>query len=226
MMFTLHSKDNYVINNRRIIGMEAQLIPTDITERHKGYLPFIQKKITVYKRTALNTNEEPCSDDGYDLLKVCLDSYYEDLLNCSLPWNKNGDSISMNQQKRNCNKPEDLKILESKAQELHNFNQTTLYKELNCLMPCTTLEYTLQDWWKSSHECNFTDCHDLIILGFFVFDGSLHQTKEVWLYSYSNFIADFGGYLGLLLGASAIAGYQWIKTGVKKAKKNINSIFC
>jgi hypothetical protein len=39
--------------------------------------------------------------------------------------------------------------------------------------------------------------------------------QEISLYGLSNFIADFGGYLGLLLGASLITIYEEIVSVIK-----------
>ena len=34
--------------------------------------------------------------------------------------------------------------------------------------------------------------------------------KHMMAYGFSNFVADFGGYLGLLLGASLLSIYDWV----------------
>ena len=40
--------------------------------------------------------------------------------------------------------------------------------------------------------------------------------EQKWLYSKDDFIADFGGYLGLLLGASVISISQFVVEALKK----------
>ena len=51
------------------------------------------------------------------------------------------------------------------------------------------------------------------IIGFFLSSKNIKVTEEVELYNLGKFIADFGGYLGLLLGASLITfidGFIWL----------------
>ena len=43
------------------------------------------------------------------------------------------------------------------------------------------------------------------------FQGSnVEVTKEVFAYQFANFVADFGGYLGLCLGASLLSIYDYV----------------
>ena len=45
-------------------------------------------------------------------------------------------------------------------------------------------------------------------IGFFLSSNDIEVTEEVELYNLGKFIADFGGYLGLLLGASLITFFD------------------
>lgn len=219
MLLTPHTKDNYIISERRVFGMDVLPIPFEKSEQNPGKFLLVQKKLRVFRRTVLSTWDEPCSDDQFDVLKVCLDQYYQNQLNCTLPWTKS-KSGSNGHKRRQCTKPEDLNKFKRKANTLYKLKQANLFKELNCQMPCTTTEYALEDWWESYHECDSVGCNeDVLGIVLAAYDSNVYRSKDIWLYNYSNFIADFGGYLGLLLGASAFSGYEWMKTGVKKIKR-------
>ena len=46
--------------------------------------------------------------------------------------------------------------------------------------------------------------------------------EEQWLYGVENMIADVGGYLGLLLGASVLTMFDGVSEWVKKTKSKVN----
>ena len=48
--------------------------------------------------------------------------------------------------------------------------------------------------------------------------------KEFLVYGYGDLMADFGGYLGLLLGASLVSFYEIIITSFQKLKQIYDSV--
>ena len=217
LMLAPHTKDNYIMSKRRVFGLEPVFYMSSTFDHSEGKFWMCEKRVRVSKKTVLSTDEEPCSDDRFDNLKVCVERYYEDHLNCTLPWTQTSRTNSK-QRRRSCSKTKDLRELRRKTKILSNLKQAALFKELNCRMPCTTIEYNLESSWEGYFSCDFEGCNEFIVIRFAIFDHNLYWSKENWLYTGNNFIADFGGYLGLLLGASAFSGYEWIKTGVRKLK--------
>ena len=55
-----------------------------------------------------------------------------------------------------------------------------------------------------------------------ILDETISVTEERKLYTQDNFIADVGGYLGLLLGASALTLYDFI---VDMGKRVMNKLY-
>ena len=183
-----------------------------IADNIPGKVHMVHKQLTVHRTTVLSTNQEPCNDEWKEPLNICLDQYYTKQLNCRLPWNVADTAI------RPCNMTKDLIQLENISIELEFQNQRMLYKTLNCTMPCTTMEYILQDYMQYDMNCTFNNCNgQLVNVTLSILDGNLYTSKEVWLYGWSNFFADFGGYLGLLLGISVFTVYE----GMKKLAKRI-----
>ena len=87
-------------------------------------------------------------------------------------------------------------------------------EEAKCLpMKCK------ETFWRPipSFEATYLSTHpvpevkknsDDFTVGFFLSSKDVKVTEEVELYNLSKFIADFGGYLGLLLGASLITFFD------------------
>ncbi len=60
---------------------------------------------------------------------------------------------------------------------------------------------------------------DIETLSFFFMTSKYKVVEEVFRYDEGNLIADFGGYMGLLLGASLLSIYDYILIGLKQALK-------
>ena len=78
---------------------------------------------------------------------------------------------------------------------------------------CNKKEYTLEK--MSEHE-SLTPLFGpgKTVLHFYTFGGMYYERTQYFIYEMTNFIADFGGYLGLLLGCSLLSFYdkgrEWI----------------
>ena len=143
----------------------------------------------------------------------CLNTYYSKKLECSLPWAKKKRQIYPD-----CSGKE-------KFDEFKNLSMSILDQEIKkeienegCFVPnCEqrTWEIESKELWES--ETNSTE------ISFQIF----HKTKllvrrEVRLYTFLNFFAEVGGYLGLLLGESLVSylltGWNWLKIISRKCK--------
>ena len=83
-------------------------------------------------------------------------------------------------------------------------------KEVNCVSPCSVYEYQVVEFLESGEKCSEWYCKFIPLHVITVQDSNLYSSKEYFIYDINSFIADFGGYLGLLLGASVITLYEWI----------------
>ena len=52
-----------------------------------------------------------------------------------------------------------------------------------------------------------------------LYQQTLKVPKEYLTYDGNDFVADFGGYLGLLLGHSILTFYDWIVLMIEKARE-------
>ncbi len=93
-------------------------------------------------------------------------------------------------------------------------------EETNCFQNC---HYTEYEAIQKYEHCSFDNSRgrSYIQLQLFLTGGELKVEKFVPSYTGNNFIADVGGYLGLLLGVSLYSVYDVLIMFVrKKTKKN------
>ena len=68
-------------------------------------------------------------------------------------------------------------------------------------------DYQLEDDWIGGEKT---------VLTFLMFGTTYYERKQFLIYGIANFVADFGGYLGLLLGYSLLAFYDEGKDLIRK----------
>lgn len=52
---------------------------------------------------------------------------------------------------------------------------------------------------------------------FYFREPVVETRKQVYIYGFVNFVAEVGGYMGLLLGMSLLSIYEWIANGIRNA---------
>lgn len=123
-------------------------------------------------------------------------------LNCILPWLNQTNST-----KRVCSTKEDLKsFLEMKFE--------------NCTQRCRQIQWRAVTNYEARNLVNHKEAamrryNDTYSVTFVINQKEVKIIKEVYLYDFYNFIADFGGYLGLLLGGSILTVFDGI-TNISK----------
>ena len=149
-----------------------------------------------------------CHEDNSNKQTECLNEYYASKLNCTLPW-----VASKRPQNRVECKGRD-KFIEFKNLSLSIGNSEVIgeLKKRGCLIPnCKQTTWKIQSGQqKKSHGHNKTE-----LLLSFPHSSKVLIRNEINLYTVSSFFADFGGYMGLLLGESLISYFlliiQWLK---------------
>ena len=118
-------------------------------------------------------------------------------LNCILPWLNETNSV-----KRIC----------STAEDLEKFLEMDLK---NCTPKCRQIEWKAVTNYEVRNLINHKEAvlrkfGDTYSVNFFINQKEVKIIKEVYLYDFFNFVADFGGYLGLLLGGSILTAFDGI----------------
>ena len=86
--------------------------------------------------------------------------------------------------------------------------------KFNCMVACTTYDYKIQ-LDRQTTLYSFMSQVKTHNLKMYISDEMIPVTEERKFYTTDNFIADVGGYLGLLLGASVLALFDFIVDLIK-----------
>ena len=81
------------------------------------------------------------------------------------------------------------------------------YKETGCLKTCDYYEYSVEVSFKPERE---REINGTMFVGFYTNDPKVPVYRQVFNYRGADFVADIGGYLGLLLGASCWSLFKLI----------------
>ena len=174
-----------------------------------------------------------CHDDSMNLLSVsqCIARYFEAKLNCSL-YMLDG----LNQRKVCDNNSLADKLiydweLESELEIYKkiatNFNdwghksELEIYQTTGCMPSCKRKQIKLETVHKITSGSYPDD--PKITLVFEYRDGMYSLKEEYLVYDFNNFIADIGGYLGLLLGHSVFSVYSMSAEWITKPVRTIGS---
>ena len=150
------------------------------------------------KKSSLN-----CDEENKIKIPDCVDKYYSKKLGCLLPWTTNTN--------------EGVCDGETKFEEFRNLSKSILLpqikrelKEAGCFVP---------NCHKTKWDIKATSVYDdqgTTGMEFSIFHNSkLTVRKEVELYTFTNFYAEIGGYLGLFLGESIASFISMSIDGIK-----------
>ena len=139
--------------------------------------------------------------------------YFTGHLQCRIPWK---ELTSSNQHLRACNTSKDLLNYSLLILKLRDMSPLEMLAETECTVPCETLNYKLV---SKTLETNVTGASGTQSLLIRVENGKMPVRKETLLYTFDNFVADIGGYLGLLLGQSLLTIHDMTKGVVFKWRK-------
>ena len=115
--------------------------------------------------------------------------------------------------KRECSTKEDYEIFSQMNEMFYNQDETEqLLKQAGCLPEkCRQHRWTVMNTFEASHledhPVKFFSAFDFekgFVVNFVMTSDKVQVSKEIQIYGFSQFIADFGGYLGLLLGSSLL----------------------
>ena len=143
------------------------------------------------QRCSTNTNEENVGG--------CIARYLEETYNCT------AHLLMANKSKPFCKKDTMSEMVSWFDGTYKSMPEADIFNLTGCLPHCErdeiSLENTPEFWeWQSYH-------HATMHLIFLFEDGSYQLHEEYIVYDVDDFIADVGGYLGLLLGHSILSIY-------------------
>ena len=118
-----------------------------------------------------------------------------------------------------CTTKAELLAIANVSKILSQANGNDLYDMTGCLSPCEKYQYSLaldpvkeEPAWGSF----VGDPSGQLHLRFIHLDSTYEEKEQYIIYDTNSFIADVGGYMGLLLGSSLLSLYNEIEAFVKK----------
>ena len=191
----------FVPNFKKIYGSQFTIIrPEKGFEKNKHY--YCKVELTKYHLKALHQPSQQCASKiNKPSTSSCIKKFIETELGCS-PRIHGEDSFIG--EKQYCNSSHQLISLAKISRQFQKSNEKTIYNVTGCLASCERDEYERSIITLTEH--NSTEPSDMHIKFSFM-DGSYEVKEEYLLYDYDSFIADVGGFMGLLLGCSIFSLY-------------------
>ena len=166
----------------------------------------------------INKNSFSCIEDNSNRLTNCINEYYETKLGCALPWINNNNNPTQMDLCKGVNKFSEFKKLSLSILQPGVKNELS---QRGCFEPnCNQRSWNI----RYMERVNRTGNEDSNFLGrlwyFLPHNSKVLVRTEVELYTFINFFAEVGGYLGLLLGESMLSylimGSHWLQIIGKK----------
>ena len=187
--------DGCIIRYRRIFSLDI-----DITKTHIK---------------AIDQPSKRCSQENKDIdTSACIARFVEEQLGCNAMIL--GSQYSEAAQ---CTTDSELKKLVNLSKLLNEADENDIYEMTGCLSSCEKDQYSLSTKgtkvvWDQMIK-NALPCQ--LHLRFRMLDSSYKEEEQYIIYDSASFIADIGGYMGLLLGSSLLSLYMAMEACLRRA---------
>ena len=193
----VHDPYHLAINYLKLYGRE-QIRPE----------PGARSVFEIEPTEVIHVNQEhyPCitgRDNLQNMWDCITDHVYQDI-NCSLPW-------SSKKVAPQCSTPVEYDTYHTRTVDIWSFDTDHIEREIHCSPACHRIEYSSK-LFSSHQDPTLTD--KMIIQLYFAKD-KFAVKEQYFIYDGAVFIADFGSYLGLLLGYSLLAFCDTLRHLVK-----------
>ena len=158
-------------------------------------------------RSNLKAIDQPSEHCSNDLMtpsaSKCIAKFTDEQVGCNT--RIHGRNAN---QKASCNSTSQLYALVNISNKLVDADANTIYKITGCLSSCEKFEYHRID----SNLVSSRKGPHYTKLDFNIMDATYQEMEQYVLYDFDSFIADVGGFMGLLLGFSALSIYNGLET--------------
>ena len=90
-------------------------------------------------------------------------------------------------------------------ERLVTLDEVEIYRDIGCMRKCRRMEWKA----KSVYENYDQSAEPTLSLKLFYNNGRYNIKEQYYTYGLNSFVADFGGYLGLLLGHSILSVFDF-----------------
>ena len=164
----------------------------------------VQKKEVTY----LDDDRTPCQiEPRTEELSTCIQQYIESNMKCQLPWHNQSTTLSK------CTTSNQYEEFLNKYLLISSQDEASIAKVTGCLPSCRRNEFEV----KVVNRIEMPpENGQFYFSGLFYYpSGSYIEKSYYYTYELGDYIADVGGYVGLMLGYSLINFYDGIKYMMK-----------
>ena len=161
----------------------------------------------------VGTKSEPCTDATNDIkITGCIAEYISDQIGCIPNIMGVNDSIGT-MSSPPCNSTSDLNKFATIAEKLQFADTSTIYNMTGCLSTCEKYKFDIKmtDKIEAIYPSSSYHGHVTLYIIISMHDTSYVKEEHYLIYDFNSFIADVGGYMGLLLGSSILSLYDEIE---------------
>ena len=197
-------QDRYQLIPTMDLQMGADTILIDVNKDLSNQNSYRQFEI-MRKRVILKPKKNyECDEENGQMYKKCLDKYIQDRMGCVLPWNPLKFDNFTEENPRICDQSSDsLRFENLTTNSLMGMSLEQIKSLTGCVNNCGYQMYQT----KTNFEGDIGS-KDMFSVGFTISRQELIVEQEVYTYDANNFIADVGGFLGLLLGMGLLNVYE------------------
>ena len=171
---------------------------------------------------AIDQPSKRCSQEKGDIdTSACIAKFVEKQLGCNpmILGSQYSEAVQ-------CRTDSELKKLVNLSKLLNEADENDIYEMTGCLSSCEKDQYSLStEGTKISTDHiemrNALPCQ--LHLRFRMLDSSYKEEEQYIIYDSASFIADVGGYMGLLLGSSLLSLYMAMEACLKRAVRKPTS---
>lgn len=198
--FDLHQGSDLIIINAKELGA---------TRNSSAFLLY---ELSRQKIMLKSTKEYQCMENNNQLYKACIDQYIQSKMRCSLPWVM--PSRRRTEQKPSCISSEDAQhFMNVSTATLGGLSLRRIKAITGCINNCDYYEYSTKLRVKKRQITG--SGRQMVFIAFSLTKQEFKVETEVYTYDGNSFIADVGGFLGLLLGMGILNIYdlamKWVE---------------
>ncbi len=182
--------------------------------KHMGGNHFM-KGLRAEKVVQMNRPSHECRYGNHIQMMDCIDEFIENELKCSLPWTKERNAFE-----NDCSSIKDFLKIKEEINTKPLGQTARRLQDFGCLVPdCHLVKWQMvKEELATAGKDELEDGHIWIQLWI-----PARETVKVYTeedsYGFPSFVADFGGYMGLFLGASLGTLYDLVANSFAKSFK-------
>ena len=211
---TLHEKNHFVPGSGGLFGSTFVLSNPPQYENNKTKFFGSNYDMQVTNSRYLNEEGNKCNEsEELADFNLCYEKYVESNMNCSVTWRKQNGTLLPD-----CSTDSQKDFLANVTKDIETMGEKKIYQSSGCFPSCSRREFSVTKFMDSDES---SSKNKSIAKVTFYYSSTKYKTKEQYLsFTLGDFIANVGGYLGLLLGYSVISLYDEAKQSWRKIQKS------